>query len=211
MGSCLVRTSVLFGALIVFSACGIAFGALTPASASAPGIVSFPPTPVIFGENPVGSSIQSVFQLENAGSSTITVNLSTGIVLSGPGASDYTGIAPNQEDGGYQCPGPISGDVLTLTASEVCGFFIVLTPSAVGDRSATATITASDGSQTTVKLSGSGGPTISLIPSSENFGDIALGSTSPGYSGFIVDNVAKVTDTINLSTDLSFSGPGAED
>jgi hypothetical protein len=211
MGNRLVRASGLFAALIASSVCGIAVGTLTPASASAAGIISFPPTPVTFGEYPVGYSIQSVFQLENESSSTITVNLSTGIVISGPGASDYTGIAPNQEDGGYQCPGPISGNILTLTAGEVCELFVLFTPSAVGDRSATATITASDGTQTTVEFSGSGGPTISLIPSSENFGDVALGSTSSGTSGFILENIANVTDTINLSTALSFSGPGADE
>ena len=211
MGNHLARAFVFFGVLIASTVCGIAFGALTPASASAPGIVSFPSTAVTFGENPVGSPIQSVFQLENESSSTVTVNLSTGIVISGPGAGDYTGIAPNQEDGGYQCPGPISGDVLTLTASEVCELFVVFTPSAVGDRSATATITASDSTQATVEFSGSGGPTIGLVPSSESFGGITLGAGSSGTSGFIVSNEATVTDTINLLTDLSYSGPGADD
>jgi hypothetical protein len=211
MANGLARASGVIGTLIISAICLFAFGAKTPASASAPGIISFPPTPLIFGENPVGNSLQSVFQLENESSSAVTVNLSTGIVLSGPGATDYSGIAPNQEDGGYQCPGPISGDVLTLTPSEVCGFFIVFTPSVVGDRSATATVTASDGTKTTIQLSGSGGPTIALSPSSANFGNIALGYTSSGDSGFIVDNAADVTDTINLSTDLSFSGLGAAD
>jgi hypothetical protein len=204
------RAFVFFGVLVA-STVGIALGAVTAASASVPHIVAVQST-VTFGKVPVGSpTSQAVFQLENESSSTETVNLSTGIVVSGPGASDYSTITPNQEDGGFACPGPISGNVLTLTAGEVCQFFVTFTPSALGDRSATATITASDSTQATVEFSGSGGPTVSLAPSSENYGNITLGAASSGTEGFIVTNDAAVTDTINLSTDVSFTGPGADD
>jgi hypothetical protein len=205
----LVRASGIFGGLIALVIYASAFGPLT-AGASTAQIISVQPT-VTFGESPVGSPIQSVFQLENDGSSTVTINLSTGIAVSGPGAGDYTGITPNLQDNGTACAGPVSGDVLTLPAGEVCEMFVVFTPSAVGDRSATATIAPSNGAPATVGFSGSGGPTIGLVPSSENFGNITLGAASSGTSGFIVTNAAATAETINLSTDLSFSGPGADD
>jgi hypothetical protein len=120
-------------------------------------------------------------------------------------------MSPNQQNGGFACPGPLSGSVLTLTAGEVCQFLVTFTPSAAGDRSVSVTITASDSTQATIPFSGSGGSTLGLAPSSESFGNITLGTSSPGTQGFIVSNSASVTDNINLLTDLSFSGPGADD
>jgi TM2 domain-containing membrane protein YozV len=44
-----------------------------------------------------------------------------------------------------------------------------------------------------------------------NFGEVTLGDVSAGPIALIVGNHATVTDTINLSTDLFFSGRGADD
>ena len=207
MGNPRTRVFGFVGVFIAASLGGLALGA--PAGASTPHISSVQSS-VEFGDVPVGNSLQSQFQIENESASSVTVNLSTGIDVSGPGAGDYT-MSPNQQDGGYACPGPISGDVLTLTAAETCQFLVTFTPAATGDQSATVTITASDSTQATVAFSGSGGPTLGIVPSSESFGNITLGAASSGTSGFIVENVASVTDNINLDTDLSFSGPGADD
>jgi len=79
-------------------------------------------------------------------------------------------------------PRPISGGVLTLTAGETCQFYVTFTPTAVGDRSATATITASDSTQVTFQFSGSGDPTISLNLTDNNFGEVTLGDVSAAQS-----------------------------
>ncbi len=209
MGKYLSRRTALVGALILSAVCGIAISAATTASASTPSIIPSQST-VTFGDNTVGSSSLQVFSIENTTNADVTINLTTGIVISGVGANDYA-VTPNQTNGGSYCPGPISGGVLTLTGGETCSFYVTFTPTAVGDRSASATITASDSTQVIFQFSGSGDPTISLNLTDDNFDNVTLGDVSSGPIELLVTNHATVTDTINLSSDLSFSGRGADD
>jgi hypothetical protein len=82
---------------------------------------------------------------------------------------------------------------------------VYFSPHGLGDRSATMTVKASDGSSTSVGLSGTGSPTASL-----SFGDTTL-DTFSGPNTFSLQNNGSSTDTVDLSTGVSFSGPGADD
>jgi hypothetical protein len=105
------------------------------------------------------------FYLRNiTDTSTVTVDLSTGVSFSGPGANDYVLIPP---------PAPnchISGHTVTMTPRYNCFIGVDFYPGALGDRSATATITASDGSKAFVNLSGTGSIGYYQV---DEFGDVA--------------------------------------
>ena len=201
------------GALITaLSLVAVGGGLATGAGASTPKLSTFPAnSSVAFGDVPVGTdagpgenTLEEInsFYLSNETGSTVTVDLSTGVSYSGPGAGDYT------LDASF-CPGYNTGTI-TLTPSYQCLVEVYFQPSALGDRSATLTITASDSTNTVVGLSGTGSPTLTAVPDSLSFGDTTLGTFTAGT--FVLTNAGNSTDTIDLSTnDLTFSGPGAED
>jgi hypothetical protein len=126
---------------------------------------------------------------------TVTIDLSTDVIQSGPGAGDYT-LVPSSN-----CPGAGTGTI-TLSSGVNCLMNIYFTPSALGDRSATMRINQSDGTYDTVGLSGTG---VSAL----DFGDTTLGTYNT--SSFTLLNKTASAETINLSTAVSFSGPGADD
>ena len=183
----------------------------TVAGALVPKLTPEPYGGVACGNVPVGttagpcSNVASLFYsfaLINGSAGTVTINLSTGVVYEGPGAGDYTLDA-------HFCQGYSTGTI-TMTAGYQCTMEVSFTPSAVGDRSATMTITASDSSSTVISLTGTGSPTFTATPGSLSFGDTTLGTFAS--DSFVLTNVGTSTETIDLSSnDLSFTGPGADD
>ena len=153
---------------------------------------------VSFGNVPVGThSGPQSFWLNNEYPSTVTVNLSTDVTFAGPGAGDYQLVVPG-------CAGSDTG-IITMTSGYSCLMNVTFYPGALGDRSATITITPSVGAPASVDLSGTG--TSNIL----SFGDTTLGTFS-GPDTFTLQNDASSTDTFDLlSDDLSFSGPGAND
>ena len=151
-----------------------------------------------FGNVPVGTHMgPDSFWLNNDYTSTVTVDLSTGVSLSGPGANDYVLQVPG-------CAGSSTGTI-TMTPGYSCLIDMTFYPGAPGDRSATMTINASAGAPTTVDLSGTGTPNIL------SFGETTLG-TYAGPDTFSLQNDGSSTDTVDLFTnDLSLAGPGADD
>ena len=173
----------------------------TGAGASTPRDTIPPVAYMSFGDVPLGASagpgntgLMTGFYLSTG--QTTTVNLSTDVIQSGPGAGDYT-LVPSTG-----CVGAGTG-IITLPGNALCLMNIYFTPSALGDRSATMRINESDGGYDTVGLSGTGTPSLS-------FGDTTLGAYS-GPNTFALFNSGSSTDTIDLSTGISFSGPGADD
>ena len=197
--------------ITVLSVVAVGGGLVTGAGASAPKL-STDTANLSFGDVPVGANagpgtpnIEDVrgFYLNNETGSTVTVDLTTGVRYSGAGAGDYSVVMPNG------CPGGSTGTI-TLTPSYSCVIDVYFHPSAVGDRSATMTITASDSTSTSVTLSGTGSPTLTAVPSSLSFEDTTLGTFTSDT--FVLTNAGNSTDTIDLSSnDLTFSGPGADD
>jgi hypothetical protein len=113
------------------------------------------------------------FYLSNDGVSTVTVDLLTDVTYSGLGAGDYTLV-----------PTPSCSGALTFTPSYQCLMEVYFSPHGLGDRSATMTVKACDGSSTSVGLSGTGSPTASL-----SFGDTTLGP-SPARTPLICRTTA---------------------
>jgi hypothetical protein len=132
------------------------------------------------------------FYLNNGGSSTVTVDLSKGVSLSGAGADDYVLIPPAAPN----CY--IVGNTITLTAGYSCFMNVDFYPGRIGDRSATMTITASDGSRAQVKLMGSG--SIGYYQVDEygdvaNYGDAAYyGDTGSSTLNFPIVGMAATGD-----------------
>jgi len=170
-------------------------GASTPRNTIPPvAYMSFGDVPLGASAGPGNTGLMTGFYLSTG--QTTTVNLSTDVIQSGPGAGDYT-LVPSTG-----CVGAGTGTI-TLPANALCLMNIYFTPSALGDRSATMRINESDGGYDTVGLSGTGIPSLS-------FGDTTLG-TYAGPDTFALFNEGSSTDTIDLTTGMSFSGPGADD
>ncbi len=126
---------------------------------------------------------------------TTTFDLSTDVIQSGPGAGDYT-LVPSTG-----CVG-IGTGTITLPANALCLMEVYFSPGGLGDRSATMRINESDGGYDTAGFSGTGIPSLSL-------GDTTLG-TFAGPNPFTLFNKSSSTDTVDLSTGLSVSGPQAD-
>ena len=171
---------------------------------------------VEFGTVSVGSTVgpgvsdtgQSTFELVNNNSITVTINMATGVTYSSNGgagtAADYSLVAGND------CPGAGTG-IITLTAGAQCLMLVYFHPSAVGQRYTNLNMTAEpDGTSASLALFGSGGPPLTATPASVGFGDVTLGTFAS--ENFTLENSSTSTDTFNLSSsDLSFSGVGADD
>ena len=189
------------GALITaLSLVAVGGGLATGAGASTPKLSTFPANSrVAFGNVPVGTDAGpgenttlleiNSFYLDNESGSTVTVDLSTGVNYSGPGAGDYTLVPSNG------CPGYNTGTI-TLTPSFECLMEVYFDPSVLGDRSATMTITASDSTNTVVGLSGTGSPTLTRPPDSLSFGDTTLGTNVS--DSFVLTNTGISTESIDL-------------
>ncbi len=138
-------------------------GASTPKLSSDSANIAFGDVIVGSDPGPGAPPIEDIrsFYLTNDTGSTVTVDLSTGVTYSGPGAGDYT-LVPS-----IACS---SGGTITLTPDTPCNMEVYFRPSASGDRSARMTIKASDSTMTSVSLSGTGSPTLTAVPASLSFG-----------------------------------------
>jgi len=178
--------SILAGGMMLATACApvgiesVAGAATTPRLPS-PSLSTTPTdSSVVFGDVTLGTyagpGVNSFddtysFNLRNESASTVTVNLSTGVTYSGRGADDYS-LVPLSG-----CPGEATG-VITLTPSYQCLLQVYFFPGALGNRSATMKIEASDGTSTTVGLSGTG--TIGYYQV-DSLGDVAYAGDAAYY------------------------------
>ena len=153
--------------------------------------------------------------LTNDGASTDTIDLSTGVSFTGLDPNDWTIVATRGPSPG--CPG--TGTQVILAASSQCNLEISFYPGALGVRSATITITGSDSTSASMNLSGTGVPTLTTVASNVSFGDTTLGTSAGPIVGdnsgpgtvTLQLNPGRSTDTIDLSTGVSFTGAGADD
>ena len=163
---------------------------------SAP-VVTLNPTAVNFGNQNVGTpSAAQTITLTNTGTIALTINT---ISLTGTNMSDFA-----ETD---NCP--ISPNTLAVNAS--CALSVTFTPSANGARTANVSISdnAADSPQT-VPLSGTGAtpaPIVTLNPTSMNFGNQNVGTTSAAQS-VTLTNTGTATLTIN---GISLTGTNASD
>jgi len=148
-----------------------------------------------FGDVTFGHAADSGFYLNSDGGDTVTVDLSTGVLISGPGADDFVLVPPPWPDCNH------STNTITVESGGSCLMGVDFHPVALGDVSATMTVTASDGSRAYVNLSGTG--TIGYYQVDEfghvaNYGDAAwygdtgnerlnspiVGVATPGQGGY---------------------------
>jgi hypothetical protein len=147
------------------------------AAAGVPARVSLSNASVTFSSQPVGttSSPQTV-TLSNAGGAMLTI---TSIAVTGTNASDFD---------------LINGCGSSLAAGASCAIVVSFTPSALGTRTASVTITDNaSGSPHTVSLSGGGGHYV------------ALSWTASTTSGVVGYNVYRRTAGGSYSTPLNLS------
>jgi hypothetical protein len=157
---------------------------------AASGSVTLSPTSENFGSVNVGSSSSPItFTLTNNSSTTAT---SVSPSVSGGNSGDFS----ITNSGTGSCAAA-SG---SITTGHSCTFTVTFTPGATGSRSTTLSVSYSGGdgaSPQTSALSGTGNATgsVSLSPSSKNFGTITVGSASTG-----------VTFTLSNTTGSSVTG-----
>lgn len=186
--------SLITALSVVALGAGLGAGASTPAPRN-----TIPPVPGMnFGNVTLGASagpgntgLMNGFYISTG--QTTTIDLSTDVIQSGPGAGDYT-LVPTTG-----CVGAGTG-IITLPGGALCLMQVYFTPGGLGNRSATMTIHESDGGYEIVNLNGVGVGGL-------GFGEITLG-TYGGPDTFTLLNKNSSTDTIDLSTGMSFSGQG---
>jgi hypothetical protein len=147
--------------------------------------VTINPTSLTFGSQVVGtSSTSQPVTLTNSGTSAVT-----GISISASGDFSETDNCGT-----------------TLAANSSCTINVTFTPTAVGTRTGTLTVTDSAGTQT-ASLSGTGVANVSLSPSTVPFGNQGVGTTSS-------PQVATLTNGQNVavtSVAVSITGANAGD
>ncbi len=132
-GAALGLAAVLISTLsLVAIGSGAGAGASSPALQVSENSLSFPDTTLGTFSGP------DTFYLENPGSPSnpVTIDLSSELLFSGPGADDYV-IVP-ERSGSAPCPG--SGSAVELPSQYLCAVDVYFYPGALGDRSATMTI-----------------------------------------------------------------------
>jgi hypothetical protein len=165
------------------------------------------------GVKPGTTSGAGYFLLTNDGASADTIDLSSSVSFSGSGAHDYVIVATRS--GPQACPG--SGSQIVLAASAQCGLEVSFHPGALGDRSANMTITGSDSTSVLIPLTGAGVPTLTAFSSKfdsqgvVDFGGTLLGTFTGPDDVNIQLSEGLASDTINLTSGVSFTGPGADD
>jgi Transmembrane protein 131-like N-terminal/HYDIN/CFA65/VesB-like, Ig-like domain/Abnormal spindle-like microcephaly-assoc'd, ASPM-SPD-2-Hydin len=121
------------------------------------------PNPRDFGEANVGDGVAADVSVQNTGESTLTI---TSVMFSGANASDFTASA--------SLP-------FTVGAGESKPFALIMAPSAVGARAATATFVSDDPltPSAQVALTGTGtSPRIAIAPTTVDFGAELVATTS---------------------------------
>ena len=161
---------------------------LTVKAGSTSPTVTVTPTSLTFNTTPVGStSVAKAVTVTNTG--TVTLNIS-GVSVSG----DFAQTTSAKPCGS------------TLAAGKSCKIMVAFTPTALGTRTGSLTISDNAGnSPQTVALSGTGGPQVKLTPVSATFPKTAVG-TSSAAKVFTLDNLQSVALTgISISTTGDFS------
>lgn len=153
------------------------------------GTVSLSPASLNFGVQLVGSGAKKEVTLANAGTSTLTM---TGIAISGTDAADFT---------------QTNTCFLSMDPGEQCTISVTFTPSQLGPRSASITVSDSGpGSPQSVPLTGIGassGPNATLSATSLSFAVQFVGTTSPPQL-LTLSNFG--TETLDL-TGITITGP----
>ncbi len=155
--------------------------------------INLSPTSVGFGNVTLGqSSSPTTITVSNTGTANLTVST---VSIGGTNASDFSKSSDT-------CTGA------TVPAGSSCTFAVSFSPSAVGSRSATVTVSSNAGNPT-VALSGSGVgvPQVGVAPSSINYGTITVGSSSSAQT-ITVSNPG--TGALSV-TSVSIAGPNAAD
>ena len=172
-----------------------AYSTTASATVSVLPAASISPSLVSFGNVVVGQTnlLTQTVQIQNSG----TANLTTIVVNapSGPAGADYS----NSQDG---CTGA------TLTPLQSCQFVVSFTPSTTGTRSASIVITSNDPtSPDTVTLTGVGTATVTVSPTSINFGNQYVNKPSAPTT-VTFNNTSGVTVTftsVSLATGTQFA------
>ena len=141
---------------------------------------------------PLGTSSSLEVDLRNNGTTTITPV----VTITGANASDYAIV---QQSAPGSCGAPV-------ISSSACAVYLAFTPSALGERVATLTITDSaSGISQSVNLTSTGFPSAPTItPATLSFGNIALGMASTAQSATIsADNGDAVSITPLSGTGFS--------
>jgi len=142
------------------------------------------PAKLSFGNQAIHQSSQpKAATLKNTQAVALTIN---SIAISGAAAADYVS--------GGNCP--ISPR--KLGAEKSCSITVTFTPSSLGSRTATLTVTHNaPNSPQTVALTGTGVTPVTLSPAALSFGPVAVGNTSAAKT---------VTLTNNENVTLNFAG-----
>jgi hypothetical protein len=132
----------------------------------------FTPASLSFGDVAIGVSASQTVTLTNIGTTALSI---TAIAITGTNAADFAQT--------HTCSA-------SLAAGAKCTFSITFTPSVIGTRSASLSVTDSTaGSPQLIPLTGVG-TTAKLAPASLNFGSVAVGTTS----------AAKIITLTNIGT-----------
>jgi len=149
----------------------------------------FTPASLSFGDVATGVSAAKAITLTNTGTTALSI---TAIAITGTNAADFAQT--------HTCGA-------SLAAGAKCTFSITFTPSVVGARSASLSVTDSAaGSPQLIPLKGVG-TTAKLAPASLNFGSVTVGTTSAAKI-VTLTNIAATALTI---TGISLTGTGAGD
>lgn len=168
--------ALLLGGLYLLSGCGGGSSAPPP-----PPALNLAPASLSFGVSVVGTTNSQVETLTNTGGSELAIN---SVAISGTNATDF--------DQSSTCgPG--------LGAGASCILGVTFTPSQLGQRSASISITDHGvGSPQVLSLNGVGGdsgPNATLSPTSWIFGNQDVGTTSPAQL-FTLSNYGTATLSI---------------
>ena len=156
--------------------------------------ISVTPTSCNFGNVNMGSSSSpQTFTVSNTGSANLVIGT---ITLTGTDASQFSKQSDN-------CSGK------TLTPSSSCTVNTVFSPASTGSKSASLLIPSNDPDTPTLNMqlsgTGVGVPNISVTPTSYNFGNVNVGSSSAPQT-FTVSNTG--TGDLIIGT-ISFAGTDA--
>jgi hypothetical protein len=149
----------------------------------------FAPTSLSFGDVATGVSAAKAITLTNIGTTALSI---TAIAITGTNAADFTQT--------HTCGA-------SLAAGAKCTFSITFTPSVVGTRNASLSVTDSAaGSPQVIPLKGVG-TTAKLAPASLNFGSVTVGTTSAAK----IITLTNIATTALSITGITVTGTGAGD
>ena len=149
----------------------------------------FAPASLSFGDVATGVSVVKAITLTNIGTTALSI---TAIAITGTNTADFTQT--------HTCGA-------SLASAAKCTFSITFTPSAIGARSASLSVTDSAaGSPQLIPLTGVG-TTAKLAPATLNFGSVTVGTTSAAK----VITLTNIGTTAITITGISITGTAAGD